>query len=194
MELGRHLGARELEILTAVGYLVMKSNYAEYCARQILRSYIKPSSFADQEHLKLSSRTARWIEDELRDAALPLWQNPGRPFLERLIEAYSRARQHRNKIVHGVWATSDAGGPKGATALLVNHMPIKGKEPVPEFISIDHLRLLGDHFTLLAAFSQRVMVAFDQDGAQARNSDGTPVVATFPELIPVLPACEYDLV
>ncbi|MBC7769731.1 MAG: hypothetical protein H7124_13200 [Phycisphaerales bacterium] len=187
------LTERELEILTSVGYLIMKWNYAEYCARQILRRYISEDSIDMPKHLQLSSRMAKWIEDELRDKTLPKWGPPGDAHLDRLIEAYSRAREHRNKIVHGTWMTSDTRGPRPATALLFNSKPVNGKSPHPQFITAADLRPLIDHFADLAEFSQKVMVAFNADGTLAHNNDGTPVLDVLPTLIGTLPPCTYDI-
>lgn len=141
----------EEEILTNVGYLVMKWNYAEYCARQILRRQIQGGSLSDPEHMKLSNRSAGWIENELRDRTLPLWTDPGRRYLESLIDAYAAAREHRNHIVHGFWMTSGGGGSTPAQGILNPSKPIAGKNQLITFFSAADLRSITDHFHALGA-------------------------------------------
>lgn len=194
MSQGRALGTGEQEILTAVGYLVMKWNYAEHCARQILRGYLSGTSLDAPDHLKLSSKMAKWIEDELRDAALPRWTGVGRPYLEALIDAYSIAREHRNQIVHGLWATANTQGPHGATAILMNEMPRDSKVVAPKHMRRSDLQPLIEHFTLLAEYSQNVMVAFDTSGARTLKRDGSPALDPLPPLIAALPPCEFETI
>jgi hypothetical protein len=67
----------EEDILPCLGYLVMRWNYAERCARQILRMYVPGDSIDDHDHLKLSVRMAKWIEDELKTEVLPKWFDQG---------------------------------------------------------------------------------------------------------------------
>lgn len=181
----------EEDLLTCLGYLVMKWNYAERCARQILRGYVSGTSLDDPDHLKLSGRMAKWIEDELRDGALPKWQGPGREYLERLINAYAVARDHRNHFVHGIYSTVAGGGPRPAQAILVPAMPKNNKTQLPTFVTIDDIRPVANHFHELAMFAREVMVGFDAHGNRALNSDGSPVLAQLPELIAPLPPCKY---
>ena len=186
---GKPLTNGELEILTAVGYLVMKWNYAEHCARQILRGYLQGTSIDDPDHLKLSSRNARWIEQELRDEVLPRWTGVGARHLTRLVEAYASARPHRNRIVHGLQMTADAGS--GAQAFLLHTMPQSRKSASPDLVRIAEFAPLIAHFTELAEFSQNVLVAFDQCGNLATNKDGTLVLPHLPPLIDVLSPPTY---
>lgn len=181
----------EEDLLTCLGYLVMKWNYAEWCARQTLRAYVSDTSLDDPGHLKLSSRTAMGIEDDLRNIALPQWQGPGRIYLERLLDAYTVARDHRNHYVHGVYATHGPGGPRPAQAVLIPAKPKNKKAQLPSFVTIADMRPLADHFHELGMFAQQVMAGFDQHGNRALNSDGTPVLAQLPALLTTLSPCKY---
>lgn len=120
METGNILTSDEEKLLIALGYLVMRWNYAEHFARQILRQYLPGDSIYDKDHLKLTKKPAGGIEDDLRKLALPKWQCPGRPFLIKLIDAYESARKHRNHVVHGIFSTMHARGEWPAQALLIS--------------------------------------------------------------------------
>lgn len=185
------LSKGEEEILTQVGYLVMKWNFAEWCARQILRRYAKGDSLDDPDHLKLSARTAKWIEDELRDAALPKWQGSGRPYLERLINAYASAREHRNHVVHGIFGTAHTGGDAPAQAILIPSMPKNNQPQLPQHITTFDLQPIAVHFHDLTDFARKVMVAFDPRGGRALNADGSPVIDSLPTFITPLPRPQY---
>lgn len=185
------ISKREEEILTSLGYLVMRWNYAEYCARQILRKYLMGDSLNDPDHLKLSARNAKWIEDELRTDTLPRWQGSGRPYLERLIDAFAVAREHRNHLVHGIYATADTKGPPPAQAILIPAMPKNKKAQLPTFTTAAEMRPIANHFHDLAMFAREVMIGFDQRGERALNSDGSPVLEQLPALISPLQPCQF---
>lgn len=178
------LSAGEEKILTSIGYIVARWNYAEHCARGLLRRYVSGASINDADHLQLSRRNARWIEERLRDEILPAWADPGAQFLARLVEAYASARAHRNFIVHGVWMTLDGQPPQ---AIMLPTMPVAGRSPIPVFLTDDHLRKVGSHLHELAVYAQQVMVGFDPGGARARNGDGTCVLKELPSLPLVMP-------
>lgn len=182
----------EEDLLTCLGYMVMKWNYAEWCARQTLRAYVPDTSLNDSGHLKLSARMAKGIEDDLRNIALPRWLGTGRIFLERMIDAYSVARDHRNHYVHGIYSTVGFGSNAPARAVLIPAKPHNGKTQVPSHVSLIDMRPLGDHFHDLAIFAREVMVGFDQHGNRALNPDGTPVLAQLPALLTPLPPCRYE--
>jgi hypothetical protein len=185
------LSKREEEILTCLGYLVMRWNYAERCARQILRGYLTGTSLDDPDHLYLSGRIAKWIEDELRSDILPKWQGPGRPYIERLIDAFSIARDHRNHLVHGIYSTADTNGALPAQAVLLPPKPKNRKTQLPTSITAAEIRPIADHINDLAMFAREVMVGFDQRGDHALNADGSPVLDPLPPLIAPLPPCRY---
>lgn len=149
------ISKREEEILTCLGYLVMRWNYAERCARQIFRKYVTGDSLDDRDHLKLSARKAKWIEDELRSDALPNWQGSGRQCLELLIDAYAAAREHRNHLVHGIYATVDACGPPPAQAILIPAMPKNNKTQLPTYVTAAEIRPIANHFHDLIDFRTR---------------------------------------
>ena len=110
MEEANILTPDEEKLLTAVGYLVMRWNYAEHFARMILRQYLSGDSLHDQDHMNLSRLPAGGIEKDLENKALPNWHEPGRSFLEHLIAAFASGRNHRNHIVHRIYDTTEAGG------------------------------------------------------------------------------------
>lgn len=195
---GARLSAHELDLLTLIGYLLMKWNYAEWAARLILRREViddpnEDSSLNNTAHLTLSGRTAGWIESRLRDKTLPSWQEPGRAYLEHLVLAYSIAREHRNKIVHGIWGIMDASGPNPAKALLINVKPIAGKSPRPELLTTADIQPLSDYFTELAEFAQNVAVGFTTSGERERNQDGSVALEKLPPLINLLDRCTYKI-
>jgi hypothetical protein len=194
MEVPTILSKGEEELLTCVGYLVMRWNYAEWCARQILRRYVSGDSINDPGHLRLSARQARWIEDELRVEVLPLWQGTGRAHLECLVQAYAVAREHRNHLVHGIYQTVGTGAERPAKAVLFPSMPKNGRAQAPTFVAIADIRPVADHFFDLGEFAQKVMVGFDVRGDRALNSDGTLVLQQLPGLIAPLPPCRYETV
>jgi hypothetical protein len=185
------LSNREEEILTCIGYLVMRWNYAERCARQIIRADVAGESMNDPAHLKLSARPAKWIEEELRDAILPKWQEPGRQYLLCLITAYSVAREHRNHIVHGIYLTADTGGAYPAQAVLFPPMPKNGKTQIPSYVTASDIRKIANHIHDLGMFAREVMVGFNARGERAQNADGSPALAQLPALIAPLETCQY---
>ena len=184
----------EEDILTAIGYLVMRWNYAEHFARQILRQYLPGTSLGDPDHLQLSGRPAAWIENQLQSEVLPLWKDPGRSYLERLILAYSRAREHRNHLVHGIYMTADAGGPYPAVAVLIPTRPTNRKVEVPSHATLGDIHPLADYFHDLAMFARDVSVGFAKDGALATNPDGTPVLTELDRLIQPLEPRKYEVI
>jgi hypothetical protein len=184
----------EEAILTAVGYLVMRWNYAESFARQILRQYVQADSMRDPEHLRLSARPAIWIEQQLKSDALPRWTGTGRAYLEGLILAYSRAREHRNHVVHGVYMTFGPSGPYPAQALLYSVMPKDNKPQVPTHVTLADLRPIADHLHDLAVFARDVSVGFGANGDRALNSDGGPVLEDLPAILKPLEPCKFQTI
>jgi len=194
MESPRLLAKSEEEIFTAIGYLVVRWNYAEFFARQILRAYVQGDSLFHPEHLKLSRQQSWWIEDELRKKVLPLWTRTGRPYLERLVEAYATAREHRNHLFHGIYDTFAGMGEREAQALLYPAKPKNGRPQAPSFVPKSEVRRIADHFHDLAMFSRDVSIAFDAKGDRALDSDGNHVIAELPALVEALPACTYETI
>ena len=186
------LSNREEAILTCVGYLVMRWNYAEWSARQILRKYVAADSIDDPEHLKVSARMAKSIEDELRNSVLPKWTGLGRKYLEVLLDAYAIAREHRNHFVHGIYATFDTASSEAAQALLIPSAPKNKKTQVPTFTTIATMRPIAEHFHDLAMFARDVMAAFDERGERALNPDRTPALDPLPSPITPLEPCQYE--
>ncbi len=180
----------EEKLLTALGYVVMRWNYAENFARMILRQYRSGNSLHDQEHMSLSQQNAGWIETELKKKALPQYEEPGRKFLERLIDAYSSARKHRNNIVHGIHSTIEAMGEYPAQAILIPGKLKNGKYYFPPAIDLKILQETAHHFHDLAMFAREVYLTFNQDGSVACNKDGSPVMPVFPTMVSHLPEIE----
>ena len=185
------ISKREEEILTGLGYLVMRWNYAEWCARQILRKYASGSSLDDPDQLAISKLQALNIEIRLRDEVLPKWNGPGRQYLETLVKSYSIAREHRNHFVHGIYATADAGGSSYAQAILVPAKPKNNKTQLPAHATVADIRVVGDHAHDLAMFAREVMLGFDERGDRALNPDGSPVIDPLPALITPLEPLKY---
>jgi hypothetical protein len=188
------LSAAEEAVLTSIGYLVMRWNYAESCARQIIRQYVEGNSLADPEHLRLSSRSAMWIERQLEADVLPRWTGIGRQHLERLIEAYSRAREHRNHIVHGIYMTVSPSGPRPALAVLLPIMPKNNKPQALSHITVHDLRPIAHHLHDLAMFAREVSICFGPNGDIALNADGTPVLEKLPDLLEPIRPCKYKTI
>jgi hypothetical protein len=185
------ISKREEEILMCLGYLVMSWNYAESCARQILRKYALGSSLDDPDHLRISKLPAIQIEDELRSDVLPQWKGPGRQYLEHLVEAYAVAREHRNHFVHGIYATADTGGHLPAQAILIPAMPKNNKTQLPTFVTVTDIRVIAEHVHDLAMFARELMVGFDNRGDRALNQDGSPVLEQLPVLLTPIQPCKY---
>lgn len=191
MEEESRISQSEEALLTAVGYLVLRWNYAEHFVRQILRQYVPGESLRDAAHLKLSSRGAGLLEESLRNDALPSWVDPGRPFLECLVLAYSRAREHRNHLIHGIFMTMAASEAYPAQAVLLPQKPIGGKPQAPSHVQIDEVQLVARHCHDLAMFAREVSIGFSKEGARTLNSDGTPVLAKLPEMLEPLAQCQF---
>lgn len=186
------LTKREEEILTILGYIVMRWNYAEHIARQMLRKQIPGGSMNDPDHLKLSKRQAFWIEEQLKETLLPKWLGaPGLPYLNCLIPAFSRAREHRNHLVHGIQLTADTHGPYPAQAVLIPAKPIDDKSQLPSFATANDMKPISDHISDLGAFACEVNNAFDANGLRAKNKDGSDVVSVLPAMITAIPPCKY---
>jgi hypothetical protein len=188
------LSKSEEDLLVCIGYLVVRWNYAESFARQILGKYVRGDSLFHPERLKLSKRQSIWIEEELRETVLPMWQGIGRPYLERLVECYARAREHRNHLVHGIYMTFYAMGPNQAQALLVPAKSKDGKPQAPSFVPHAELRRIASHFHDLAMFARDVSIVFDKLGARAVDRDGNPLLADLPLLIAPLDPCTYETI
>ncbi|MFZ6673427.1 hypothetical protein [Undibacterium sp. Xuan67W] len=170
---------------------MIRWNYAERCARQILRKDVAGDSMDDPAHLKLSKRTAKSIEDELKNDTLPRWQAPGRQYLECLIDAYAVAREHRNHFVHGIYATADTHGPYLAQAVLIPPMPNNGKTQLPTLVTAADISPITNHIHHLSLFAREIMIGFDVRGGRALNADGSPVLEQLPALILPLQPCNY---
>ena len=184
------LAPDEEKLLTALGYLVMRWNYAEGFARGILRKNFPEGSLADVNHMKISSRSAGGIESDLQKLALPNWQNPGRPFLERLIDVFSSGREFRNSIVHGIYFTVPQRGEWPARAVLTFEKPRGGKVHLLPDIELEKLIETANYFHDLAMFAREVSLTFDMKGAVATNNDGSPVMLKFPTMIVPLSGIE----
>lgn len=180
------LASEEESVLAALGYLVMRWNYAEHFARQILRRYLAGESIFEKEHVKLTKLPAVEIEKRLANEVLPRWQRPGRSFLEHLICAYSVGREHRNRIVHGIYLTTPTRGERPAQAVLISWRP--EHENLPPFVDLETMQKTAHHFHDLAMFARAVSLSFGGDGSIARDKDGSPVMIDLPNMIEVLPA------
>ena len=188
------LAKSEEEILTSIGYLVVRWNYAEFFARQILRAYVSGDSLFHPEHLKLSKQQSWWIEEELRTSVLPKWTGMGHGYLERLIEAYTNGRGHRNHLVHGIYMTLAGMGEHEAQAFLYPAMPKDGKPQAPSFVPKSEVKRIADHFHDLAMFTREVSIAFDVKGDGAVVGNGNFVIVDLPPLLIALPACTYETI
>ena len=121
------LSQDEEEILTSVGYLVMRWNYAEYFMRQIIRQYLTGISILDSDHIKLSKTKPKDLVKRLNEDILPKWQAPGQKYLKCLIEVFAAGRDHRNNIVHGIRMTIHGHEERPAYAILMPNEPFEGK-------------------------------------------------------------------
>ena len=182
------LTADEDALLSSVGYLVMRWNYAEHCARQILRQYLAGDALSDKDHLKLTRLPASAIEEELKKVALPKWQQPGREFLSQLITAYSSARSHRNRIVHGLYATSPSRGEWPPHLILISMIPDHWE--YRPFIDLATIQRTAHHFHDLAMYAREVSLTFAGDGSFAYNFDGSRIMADLPKEVQALPHIE----
>lgn len=177
----------EEEILALLGKIVAQWNYAEHCSRQIIRKRIPGGDIDDPDHLSLSKRTPKWMEDELRDSVLPTWAGaPGEPYLQSLIAAFSAARGYRNHYVHGVWATVPT---TPAQAVIIASKPHENRTQAPGFATAADLRPIAYHLEALGAFACEVGNAFEVSGLRAKDS--SLVVATLPPQIEPLPPFPY---
>lgn len=181
----------EENVLSCLGYLVVRWNYLEHCARQILRMYAQGDSIDDPDHLRISGHIAIRIEQELTKIAASHWTGEGKRYLDCLIPAYEIAREHRNHLVHGIYMTFGARGAYEAEAVLIPAKPINGRSQVPSHVKLSDMRPVAEHIHALAMFAREVMVGFDANGNRALNADGTLVLVELPSLISPLPVCKY---
>jgi hypothetical protein len=175
----------EDQLLSSLGYLVLRWNYAEHFARQILRSYIPEGGLSGRDHLKLTRARASSLEERLEKEAIPNWKQPGKEFLNQLIDAFASAREYRNRIVHDAWDTFPARGDYQACLIRLSLDP--KYEKLPPQLYLTDLRKIADHFHDLAMFAREVSLTFTSDGSIAINSDGSPVMEKMPEAVRPLP-------
>lgn len=194
MKINGQLSRQEADLLASIGYLVVRWNYAESFTRKIIGMYVQGDSLFHPERLKLAKRQSIWIEEELQTTALPRWRGIGRPYLERLIECYTRAREHRNHLVHGIYMTFGPMGPNEAQALLLPAMPKDGKPQAPTYALHSEIRLIASHFHDLAMFARDVSLAFDEDGSRAVDREGNPVLAELPSLLTPIRPCKFETI
>jgi hypothetical protein len=169
----------------------MRWNYAEWCARQILRKDASGLSLDDTDQLAISKLQALRIESQLKGVALPKWTGSGKQYLDRLIDTFAIAREHRNHFVHGIYATTGVGAPPSAWAILIPTKPKNNKTQIPTHTTLAEMRVIAEHIHDLAMFAREVMLGFDERGNRALNQDGSPVIEELPVLITPLPPCTY---
>lgn len=188
------LSQDEEEILTSVGYLVMRWNYAEYFMRQIIRQYLTGISILDSDHIKLSKTKPKDLVKRLNEDILPKWQAPGQKYLKCLIEVFAAGRDHRNNIVHGIRMTIHGHEERPAYAILMPNEPFEGKLDLGSYVELSTIRSLADYFHDLAMFAREIGIAFGSDGSLAYNQDGSLANPVLPDLISVLPPIERILI
>lgn len=178
------------QLFARLGYISTRWNYLEDCSRQILRMYVEGESLDAPDHLEISRYGAIHIERRL-DAISAHWVDEGKPFLDCLIRAFTRAREYRNHLIHGAYMTVGARGPYEAHVILVPSKPIGNYSQHPSHITLSELTKIADHVHELAMFAREIMIGFDKNGNRALNSDGTPVLLNLPNLIEPLDPCKY---
>jgi hypothetical protein len=179
----------EEEILALLGKMVAHWNYAEHCSRQIVRKRIPGGDIDDEDHIGVSKKPAKWVEDQLRDEVLPRWTGaPGETHLRHLIDAFSAAREYRNYYVHGVWMTAAT---TPAQAIIIPAKPHNNMTQAPGFATAADMRPTAIHLEELGAFACEVGNAFDNAGQRAKNPSGSLVVTTLPPLIKALTPFPY---
>lgn len=179
----------EEEVLAVLGKIVVQWNYAEHCSRQIIRKRITDGSISDADHINLSKRTPKWMEDELRDRILPDWiENDGEAHLQSLIAAFAAAREYRNYYVHGIWATVSS---NPAKAVVVPSKPHENKVLEVEFVTAVQLHPIAVHIEEMGAFACGVSSAFDVNGSRILQESGEPAISDLPQLIEPLPKFPY---
>jgi hypothetical protein len=194
MEINGQLSKQEADLLASIGYVVVRWNYAESFARQLIGMYVQGDSLFHPERLKLAKLPSLRIEEELQAKALPRWLGEGRPYLERLIECYTRAREHRNHLVHGIYMTFGPMGPNEAQALLVPAMPKDGKPQAPTYAAHSEIRSVASHFHDLATFARDVSLAFDEEGSRAVDREGKPVLGELPSMLAPIHPCKFETI
>lgn len=182
----------ELTLLAGLGHLIMFWNRCEYAARQILREQVVGTGgLGSSAQLAISKKTALELATALV-AVAPSLVEPGRPYVEHFANAFDRARENRNRFVHGLWQTVAASPPRPATGILLNAKPKGAANPLPAYVTLADIKPVSDHIWVLAEYGRQVGIAFTRTGARRLNQNGDPEIDPLPDQPSLLQPCTIE--
>jgi hypothetical protein len=184
------ISAHEQRIFFALGYLVVRWNYAEYHVRQLLRQKVGAASMLDPASIKISNSVPSALSTSLLELATTWEGREGEPYIKSLDEAFRVAVDHRNHLVHGAWMTVASGDPETAVAVMIPSKIRNSQLELPSHVPVDDFERTARSFDDLGMFAWSVYVGFSPDGARAVDASGQPVVAELPPLLPSPPPIE----
>lgn len=186
------LTSDELTLLAGLGHLTMFWNRCEYAARQILRwQVVATGGLGSAAQLAISKKTALELATALVALAAGVAE-PGRSYVEHFASAFDRAREHRNRFVHGLWQTVAASPPRPATGILLNAKPKNGANPIPAYVTAADVKPVSDHIWALAEYGRQVGIAFTPTGARRLDQNGDPEIDPLPDKPPLLQPCTIE--
>lgn len=184
------ISAHEERIFLALGYLVVRWNYAEYHIRQLLRENVGAASMLDPASIKISNSVPSALSTNLFELAKTWEGREGEPYIKSLDEAFRVAVDHRNHLVHGAWMTVACGDPETAVAVMIPSKIRNSQLELPSHVPVEDFERTAHYFHDLGLFAWNVYVGFSADGARAVDGEGQPVVAELPPLLSALPPIE----
>lgn len=167
-----NLSKASVAILARVGNLVMAWNAVERWMRQFVSRH---SGDTWDAVLAATERKGGQLTDRVDVATKQFKSTDAREHVLHFAEAFDRLRQHRNKIVHRLFATIDR--PDGTAWGLLTDVNRQG-------ISADHVAEpeiieLVNKCWVFEDYARQIMTRIDKDGAVA-NGETMPPKPTLP--------------
>lgn len=187
---GRFIASSEQRIFLALGYLVVRWNYAEYHVRQLLRRDCDSESMLEPSSIKVSNMKPFELSAKLSALARTWEREEGGPYIKCLSEAFHVALDHRNHLVHGAWMTLPYGDPDAAAAVMVPSKIRNSRLELPSHMTVEDFERTAHYFHDLGIFAWSVYVGFAADGVKAVDGEGRPVIPELPSMIDRLPPIE----
>jgi hypothetical protein len=187
---GTLISSHEKRIFVALGYLVVRWNYAEHFVRQLLRRDIGTDAILEPASIKVSNRRSSDLSRDLRALANTWSAREGEPFIKGLDEAFRIAVDHRNHFVHGAWMTVTCGDPETAMAVMSPSMIKDSRLELPSHVPVEVFEATAHYFHDLGLFARAVCIGFNGDGTRAHDEEGQNVIPELPPVIEPLPAIE----
>jgi hypothetical protein len=180
----------EDRIFLALGYLVVRWNYAEHHVRQLLRRASGAGSMLELPSIKVSNSVSSVLAVDLSALAKKWEGREGEPYIKCLEEAFKVAIDHRNHLVHGTWMTVACGDPETAMAVMIPSKIRNSQHELPSHVPVEEFEGTAHYFHDLGMFARSVHVGFAADGERAFDGERQPVIPHLPPMIELLPPIE----